>query len=127
MLPRQGGLRTMGTMLRTCAMSLSLLGLLSTVACTPAKPDVPALNPELAYGLLHNDNKAQAWLTIVQKENPGCAYHVELPDQAAHPTELGLDHIVQCGTKPAPRNLNASVVFTYDKAAGRWVIARFLS
>jgi hypothetical protein len=111
-----------------CFTFVALLSpLLFGIACTPPKPATPALNPELAYGLLHNDNKAQAWLTTVRKENTGCAYHLELPDQSAHPTEIGVDHIMWCGSKPAPRSLDASVVFTYDKDAGRWVISRFLS
>lgn len=111
----------------TALPSLTIIGLLMGSACTPPKPVTPALNPELAYGLLHNDNKAQAWLTTVRKENASCAYHIELPDQAGHPSEVDLEHIVWCGARPAPRNLDASVVFTYDKNAGRWVIGRFSS
>jgi hypothetical protein len=32
-----------------------------------------------------------------------------------------------CGGKPSSIELNASVSFEYDKAAGHWIIARFAS
>jgi hypothetical protein len=104
--------------------------LLLFAACgaPPAKKaQIPALNPEEAHSLLRYESKAAAWLTYVQKQNPACAYHVDLPDQAAQPTEIDLDHIVWCGATPGPREYNASVVFTYDKAAGHWTISRFSS
>jgi hypothetical protein len=96
-------------------------------SCGPSKPDVPPLTPGTAIALLQLNNKAKGWLEHVKKENASCDYKAELPDQAAHPTTIDLDHIVFCGGRPGPKALDASVSFAYDASAGHWVITRFLS
>lgn len=106
---------------------LLLCSFLVLFSCGSPKPDTPPLNPEQANALLQFDNKAKGWMTYVQKQNPGCVYRLELPDQSAHPTTIDLDHIVQCGNRPSPRELDASVSFAYDKAQGKWIISRFSS
>ncbi|MBV9268520.1 MAG: hypothetical protein JO061_20295 [Acidobacteriaceae bacterium] len=94
---------------------------------SPPKSDIPALNPEEAASLLQFDNKAADWLKYVKKQNPACDYKLDLPDQSAHPTEIDLDHIVWCSSRPGPREYDASVVFVYDKATQRWTVSRFSS
>ncbi len=91
------------------------------------KPTVPSLNPEQAAELLHFDHKADAWITYVKKHNPACGYKLTLPDQATHPTEIDMNHIVSCGNAPSPKEFDATVVFTYDQAAQKWVVSRFSS
>jgi ssDNA-binding Zn-finger/Zn-ribbon topoisomerase 1 len=99
------------------------------VGCSgaPKEPPVPSLNPEQAAELLHFDNKAEAWITHVKTQNPACTYKLELPDQSSHPIEIDLEHIVSCANRPSPRELDASVVFTYDKATQKWSVSRFAS
>jgi lactam utilization protein B len=77
--------------------------------------------------LLNLDSKAKNWLTHVQKENPACGYHVEIPDQSNQPTTIDVEHVVSCGGKPAPRDLDATVSFRWDPQVGHWVISRFSS
>ena len=104
-------------------LSCSLIG-----GCnTPPKATVPALTPENAAALVRNNNKAQNWITYVQKHNPGCAYQLTLPDQSAQPASIDLTHIVVCGGRPGPMEFDASVSFEYDKAAQRWTVSRFSS
>lgn len=111
--------------MKTFAISGAFLFLL---ACGgPPKATVPALNPEQANELLRYSPKAADWLTYVRKQNPGCAYHIDLPDQASQPTEIDLDHIMWCGAAVSPREFDASVVFIYDKASGTWKLQRFSS
>lgn len=107
--------------------AVAAFAILTSACGGPPKPSVPALNPEQANALLQFDPRAQNWLTNVRLKNPGCAYHVELPDQAAQPTEIDLDDIMWCGAAPAPREWRASAVFTYDKQAGKWTLSRFSS
>jgi len=76
---------------------------------------------------MQENAKAKGWLEHVKKENAGCDYKLDLPDQSAHPTSIDLDHIVVCGGRPSPKELDASISFAYDEAAGHWVITRFLS
>jgi hypothetical protein len=96
-------------------------------ACDAPKPAIPALTPEGAMQLLHNSGRAQDWLTVVKKRDPSCDYKLDLGDQLSHPTEIDLSHIVSCGGRPSPMELDASVSFEYDPAAQHWVIKRFAS
>ena len=95
------------------------------VACSPPKPTTPSLTPEMATQLLHYNNKAENWMIYVRKQDPSCAYKLDLPDQTAHPAEIDLDHIVLCGNRPSPKEFDAAVSFEYDTAAQKWVIKRF--
>jgi hypothetical protein len=99
------------------------------VSCTsaPRKSTVPPLNPETASELLHFNHKADAWLTYVRKQNTSCIYQVDLPDQASHPTEIDIDHLVTCAGRPAPKEFDATVSFVFDPAAQKWTISRFAS
>ncbi|MGA8028493.1 MAG: hypothetical protein WB992_15220 [Bryobacteraceae bacterium] len=106
---------------------LACLSVLLFVACSAPKPTTPSLTPEEAAELLHNNNKAQTWITYVKKQNASCDYKLDLPDQSANPTTLDLDHIVSCGNRPSPKEFDASVSFAYDKDAQKWVITRFSS
>jgi len=76
---------------------------------------------------MHYNNKAQNWLKYVRRNNAGCDYRLDLPDQSSHPATIDLSHIVMCGNRPSPREFDASVTFTYDEAKGTWVISRFSS
>ena len=96
-------------------------------ACTQPKPTVPSLTPGAAAELLHYNPKAQTWMVHVKKQNPSCEYRLDLPDQTTHPTELDLHHIVYCGNRPSPTELDASVSFAYDKDKQQWVVLRFSS
>ena len=101
---------------------------LMLAACSaPPKSNIPPLTPQQAGELLHYNNKAQNWLKYVQRNNPGCDYRLDLPDQRTHPTEIDLSHIVVCGARPVPREFDASVSFEYDHNRGTWVISRFSS
>jgi hypothetical protein len=93
----------------------------------PPKAAVPALTPENAAALLRYNTKAQNWMRYVQKQNASCDYKLDLPDQVSQPTSIDLDHIVVCGGRPSPKELDASVSYEYDKAAQKWVISRFAS
>jgi hypothetical protein len=104
---------------------LTLLVLLA--ACSSPPPPTPSLSPQTAGGLLHYNSLAENWLKFVKKRDPTCDYKIELPDQSSHPSAIDLDHIVWCANRPAPKELNASVQFVYDKTAQRWVILRFSS
>jgi hypothetical protein len=96
-------------------------------ACTKPKPEVPSLTPQQAAAMLQFDNKAHNWMDFVKKNNTGCEYKLDLPDQANQPEEIDLDHIVWCSGRPAPKEFDASVVFVYDKTQQRWVVKRFSS
>ena len=101
---------------------------LAITGCGSApKPSVPALTPENAAAILRNYQKAQDWMTYVRRNNPGCEYRLDLPDQSNQPTTIDLDHIVICGGAPSPKEFDASVSFEYDKNAQRWVVSRFAS
>ncbi len=93
----------------------------------PPKPTVLALTPENAAALLQEYPKAQTWISYVKKQNASCDYRLDLPDQASQPTTVDLDHIVQCGGRPSPKEFDASVSFEYDKATQRWTVSRFAS
>lgn len=99
--------------------------LLLLASCSAPKPQVPQLTPQGAAALLQFDNKAHNWINYVQKHNPTCAYKVDLPDQSNHPSEIDIDHVISCNGQPAPKEFNASVVFTYDASQSRWTISRF--
>lgn len=110
------------------SVSLFAFACLAFLGCgAPPKPAVPALTPETAMSLLRFNPKAQTWLIYVKKQNPTCDYSLELPDQASQPTSLDLKHIVSCGGRPSPMELDASVSFEYDKNAQKWIITRFSS
>lgn len=79
----------------------------------------------MAHQALHYDGRADTWLTHVKRQDPSCAYDLDIPDQSNHPSELDFSHIVKCGGRAAPRELDASASFEYDKAAQHWVLTRF--
>jgi hypothetical protein len=107
-------------------VAVSLAGLFFA-ACSAPKQSVPSLTPGVAAALLQLNPKSKNWLTGVKRQNPACEYRVELPDQSAHPTVIDVQGIVYCGAQPAPRSMNATVSYRYDKESGRWVISRFSS
>jgi len=102
-------------------------GLLLLAACSPPPEATPALTPENAQALLNADNRALTWIKYAQKQDYSCRWHVELPDQSAHPAEIDVDHIVLCQITKSPRELDASVQFTFDKDQKRWLISAFRS
>ncbi|HEX4749295.1 MAG TPA: hypothetical protein VH302_07095 [Bryobacteraceae bacterium] len=93
----------------------------------PPKPVIPALTPENAASLLQNSAKAQTWITYVKRQNPGCGYQLNIPDQSGQPTTIDLDHIIRCGSAPSPKEFDASASFSFDKDAQKWVLSRFAS
>jgi hypothetical protein len=95
-------------------------------ACSePPKPQIPALTPDVANQALHYDSKAEGWIAHAKKQDSSCIYQLDIPDQTNHPTQLDFTHIVKCGGRPSPLELDASVSFEYDKNAQHWVIMRF--
>lgn len=104
-----------------------ILAVLAAGGCSAPKETTPPLTPQVAAALLQINPKSKNWLTRVKSEMPNCEYKIELPDQSAHPTVIDVERAITCGAAPAPRALNATVTYTYDKAAGRWVISRFAS
>lgn len=98
-----------------------------SAGCTKPKPEVPSLTPQQASALLQFDNKAHNWLDFVKRNNTGCEYKLDLPDQTNQPEEIDVDHIVSCAGRPAPKEFDASVVFSYDKTQQRWIVKRFSS
>jgi hypothetical protein len=107
--------------------ALPPLALLIGACGSPPKPVTPALTPETAAQLLHYNSKAAVWLEHAKKQDPSCEYKLDLPNQMAGPVEIDVDHVLWCSGKPSSRELNATVTFEYDKAAGHWVITRFAS
>jgi hypothetical protein len=93
----------------------------------PPRPQVPALTPQTAYQLLQYNNRAKNWMIYVRKQNATCQYRLDLPDQASHPVEIDLTHIVWCGGRPSTMEFDASVSFVYDPAQQAWTIRRFSS
>jgi hypothetical protein len=104
------------------ACSLVLLA-----GCSKPRAEVPPLTPEQASGLLQTDNKARNWMEYVKKNNTGCEYKLDLPDQSNQPVEIDLNHIVSCSGRPSPKEFDATVVFVYDPAQQHWIIQRFSS
>jgi hypothetical protein len=102
-----------------------LVAAILLAACTATPPPIPSLNPEQAAALLQFNPKAANWLTYVKKQNPACGYKLDLPEQSSHPAEIDIDHVVSCGGAPSPKEFDASVIFVYDKAAGKWTVDRF--
>lgn len=96
-------------------------------SCSPPKEVTPALTPENAQALLNANERAITWIKYVQKQDYSCQWHVELPDQSAHPTEIDVNHIVLCRITKNPRELDASVQFVFDKDQKRWLISVFSS
>ena len=80
-----------------------------------------------ARELLNDNGKAKDWMVYVKKQDASCEYSVDLPEQSSHPLSIDVQHAVLCGGRVAPRALDASVSFEYDKASGKWVITRFSS
>lgn len=101
--------------------------ILFLAGCSKPKPTIPSLTPEGAAQLLHYNTNAEAWMIHVKKQDATCEYRLDLPDQTAHPSALDLDHIVFCGSRPSPKEYDASVSFAYDPDKQQWVIARFSS
>jgi hypothetical protein len=66
-------------------------------------------------------------MKFIQNQGGSCKYTINLPDQSGHPETIDVDHAVTCGGRPAPKMFDATVSFEYDKAAGRWLITRFIS
>jgi hypothetical protein len=108
-------------------ITASIFGVtLFLTACSePPKPQVPSLTPEVANQVLHYNSKAEGWIAHAKKQDPSCAYQLDIPDQSSHPTQLDFSHIVKCGGRVSPLELDASVSFEYDKDAQHWVISRF--
>lgn len=96
-----------------------------TACSEPPKPSVPSLTPEVAHQALHYNDKAAQWIDHAKKQDASCVYDLDIPDQSNHPTEMDFAHIVKCGGRTAPRELDASVSFAWDKDAQHWVITRF--
>ncbi len=111
---------------KTICLAAAML-LTACTATPPPTPPIPSLNPQQAAELLHFSTKAENWLKYVKKQNPACGYKLDLPDQSAHPAEIDIDHVVSCGGATTAREFDASVVFVYDKAAGKWMLSRFSS
>ena len=109
------------------AASLAVASTLFVACSSPPRETTPSLTPQTAATLLQVNPKSKNWLEHVKKENAACVYKVELPDQSNHPTVIDVEHVISCGPQPAPRSLNATVTYSYDKAAGHWVISRFSS
>jgi hypothetical protein len=107
--------------------ALSLAPLLLTVACAPPPDPTPALTPENAVALLNANNKAKDWMTFALKHDSSCQWRVAIPEQASHPTEVDVDHVMYCRVTPNPRELDANAVFTFDKAEKRWTLTDFRS
>ncbi|HEY1950928.1 MAG TPA: hypothetical protein VGG97_28195 [Bryobacteraceae bacterium] len=103
------------------------LVLLLAACGEPPKPATPALTPETAAQLLRYNSRAAVWLVHAKKQDPSCEYKLDLPNQRTGPVQIDVNHIMWCSGKPSSVELNASVSFEYDKAAGHWIIARFAS
>ena len=129
MVKRRHGAGTYGRVDNTSKMKKHIafagLFLLLTACSEPPKPQIPALTPETANEVLHYDHKAEGWLARAKKQDPSCVYALDIPDQTNHPTQLDFSHIIKCGGRAAPLELDASVSFQYDKDAQHWVVMRF--
>lgn len=101
--------------------------MLLAASCSPPEERTPALTPENAVALLQAHGRAKDWITYAQKQDSTCEWHLELPDQSAHPVEIDVDHIIQCRVTRNPRELDASVQFTFDRVEKRWTISAFRS
>ncbi len=106
---------------------LVFAALLIAGACSPPPDPTPALTPENAVALLNNSNKAKDWMAYALKHDSSCQWKVDLPEQASHPIEVDLDHVMNCRVTPNPRELDASAVFTFDKVEKRWTLTDFRS
>ena len=95
------------------------------VSCGSPTPRHPALSPLTAMELLRFDTKAQNRLRAIKARDPRCEFKVELPDQAANPTSIQVDHVVSCGGNNRLKEFDTSVEFTFNKTAQRWEISRF--
>jgi hypothetical protein len=102
-------------------------GVVLLVSCSPPQEPIPALTPENAQALLNANDRATTWIKYAKKQDYSCEWHIALPDQSAHPTEIDVDHIVLCRVTRNPRELDASVQFVFDKDQKRWVISSFRS
>jgi hypothetical protein len=101
------------------------VGLFLTACSEPPKAQIPSLTPEVANQVLHYNSKAEGWIAHAKGQDPSCVYQLDIPDQTNHPTTLDFSHIVKCGGRVSPLELDASVSFEFDKDAGHWVISRF--
>jgi hypothetical protein len=98
---------------------------LTACSSDPPKPQIPALTPDVANQALHYNSKAEGWIAHAKKQDPSCTYQLDIPDQSSHPSQLDFTHIVKCGGRVSPLELDASVSFEYDKDAQHWTIMRF--
>ncbi len=98
-----------------------------SVACGPPPEVTPALTPENAVALLQNDNKAKGWMTYALKQDSSCTWKMEIPDQASHPTEVEVAHVMNCRVTSSPRALDARATFTFNKREKRWELTQFSS
>jgi hypothetical protein len=107
--------------------TISIFGMaLFLTACSePPKPQVPSLTPEVANQVLHYNSKAEGWIAHAKSQDSSCVYQLDIPDQSSHPTQLDFSHIVKCGGRVSPRELDAAVSFEYNKETQHWVISRF--
>ncbi len=115
--------------MRRMTKMIGLLALIATVSvsCGPGPEVTPALTPENAVALLQIDGKAKDWLAYAQKQDSTCQWRLEIPDQASHPVEVEVAHIMSCRVTTSPRALDASVTFTFNKAQKRWELTQFRS
>ena len=104
-----------------CVLAMTL------VSCGPPPEKTPALTPENAVALLQINNKAKDWLAYAQKQDSTCQWRLDIPDQASHPTEVEVSHIMNCRVTTSPRALDASVTYTFNKAEKRWELTQFRS
>ena len=98
---------------------------LSACSSEPPKPQIPSLTPEVANQVLHYNSKAEGWIAHAKSQDPSCVYDLDIPDQTNHPAQLDFSHIVKCGGRKSPLELDASVTFEYDKDTQHWTITRF--
>jgi hypothetical protein len=111
--------------MKKIAVFLGFCLFMAACSSEPAKPPIPTLSPEVANQILRSNSKAAGWLDHAKKQDPSCAYDIDLPDQSNHPTQLDFTHVLKCGGRPAPLELDASVSFQYDPDTQHWVVMRF--
>ncbi len=107
------------------SVSIALFAAAFLAACSPPKPAIPPLSPEVAQQLIRYDTRATNHLKFVQSQMPGCEYVLHLPDQASHPQSVEVDHIVSCGGRTDLKAYDASAEFQWNQAQGHWELYHF--